>query len=72
MIGAKKRKYYWYSYCYRNAGGSVTFSDDAIMIHPFEELKRLRKKGHRNTLLNWKEITLQEHESYHDEEIELK
>ena len=68
---SKARKYYWYVYVYNNAGGGKTYSEGTCWIHPFEEMDRLRmrtrKAGFRSTesLINWKEITVKEHDLFH-------
>lgn len=47
-------KWFWYSYCYRNSDGGLTFDNDVCArIHPIFEIQKDKWK----ILISWEEIS---------------
>ncbi len=47
-------KHYWYSYCWRNGDGGLSFDNDVCSrIHPIFEIQKDKWK----VLISWKEIS---------------
>lgn len=63
-----EQKYYWYLWSYINARGDRAFEMQiTYKTHPFVEIARRRAGAPPNAgvvLVNWKEITKEEHELY--------
>lgn len=57
-------KYYWLSYAYSVAFG-YAYMDNVTTKHPFLQIKEENGDSYKYTLLNWKEITQEEYELFH-------